>query len=135
MRLVSDPALTVEIVAKIPPPDKADIIQFEALDVIHATDLVNPVGISGPQASRRDPRGQAPIPGLGIPGSAIVANNNVVDQSPIRTGLRPPPTEPGGHTRGKALVNATADRRFKFLRRRYRSLSTRMRQPGLEFSE
>ena len=79
MGLVSDPALTIEVVAKISTPNDSYVVQFEALDVVHATDLVDSVGIGGPQASWGDARREAPIPGLGIPRPAIVANYNIID--------------------------------------------------------
>jgi hypothetical protein len=52
--LVSDPAILVEAIDQIFPPDNADVVEFEPLDVIDASNLVDPVRIGGPERCARN---------------------------------------------------------------------------------
>jgi hypothetical protein len=94
-RRCPDPFVARQVVSQIAPEYDADVVKFEPLRGVDASDLRDPVWISGPNIrlwnSLREFRGFW----LGVPGSTKFADLNVINKGSVGSGHRPRPTEAG----------------------------------------
>lgn len=80
---VAFPGVFVEAVFEVGAEDDADVVEFEALDCVDASDLVDGAGVEGPEGGGRDVGRQGYSGFLAFPGHGEVADLDVLYEGSV----------------------------------------------------